>query len=176
MQTTVNCHIFTNICIFLENYSPKARKQFIDALQTLVAQCNTQDGDVADKGLSKDQLMRLVELIAKKQIKIKREQQFLAMNNSTALNLPGYLSARFIRCLVPKEKLSGDVVQLLALWLLTNCHRLSIKHCLEPMLRWINSVLQFDICVIRDLRCLYEAFFQIINLTCDRVVSYLLDT
>ena len=90
---------------------------------------------------------------------------FKKLHSSTALNLPCTLSEQLIRCLIPNEKLSGDVVQSFTLWILTNCRRLSIKHCLEPGLRWINGVLHYNICSVKDLQCLYEAFFQLLGLS-----------
>ena len=73
-------------------------------------------------------------------------------------------TSKLISCLVPKQNLDGDVLRLFTVWTVTNFRRLNVKHCLEPALRWINCVLQYDVCKVEDIQCIYEPFFHILGL------------
>lgn len=86
----------------------------------------------------------------------------IVLNSGLILGQNATQSAAIISCLVPTEKISVNSIRTFALWAITNRYRLDIKFCLQPALRWINCVLQYEICSVTDLQCLYEAFFQLL--------------
>ena len=96
-------------------------------------------------------------------------KSILSFNNAI-LGLPVTFSARLISCLVPRETPNVESVQDLMLWTLTNRYNLNLKYGLEPVLRWFNCILQYEIIPTKCLQCLYELFFQCLDL--DHVVSH----
>lgn len=99
-----------------------------------------------------------------------KKQSDNAMNSGSILGHNYTQSSAIISCLVPKEKISVKSIRTFASWAIVNRYRLSIKHCLQPALQWINCVLQYEICSVTELQCLYEGFFQLIIF--QSVVSY----
>ena len=121
------------------------------------------------KGLNDVQFARLTDVIANHTLKLSRKSakdkvaKSKLSHNNTALGLPVTHSARFISCLVPNESLNVGVVRDFVVWGLVNRHRLNTKYCLEPILRWFNCILQYEIVPIDLLQCLYELFFQTLD-------------
>ena len=91
------------------------------------------------------------------------QKRSTSVRSSTILNLPVYLGCRILSSLVPNRKLDPEDVQDFACWVLTNHKRLH-KLSLESSLRWINCVLQYQVCPVEDLQCLYEPFFHLLDL------------
>lgn len=85
-------------------------------------------------------------------------------NVFSVLGLRQTQSERLISCLVPQSEINAQSVRCFAIWTLTNYKRLDPKLCLGPALRWINCVLQYSICPMKELHCLYEGFFQLLDI------------
>ena len=122
------------------------------------------------KGLNDVQFTRLTDVIANQTLKLSRKNakdkvvKSKLSHNNTALGLPVTYSARFISCLVPNENLNVGVVRDFVVWSLVNRHRLNTKYCLEPILRWFNCILQYEVVPVNLLQCLYELFFHSLDL------------
>ncbi len=99
-----------------------------------------------------------------KDSKVKKNSSLCPLYNCTILGLTPTQASRFILSLVPREKLNPVTIRTFALWAITNCRRLNTKSCLLPAMRWINCVLQYDVCQAEELLPLYEGFFHLLGL------------
>jgi hypothetical protein len=122
-------------------------------------------------GLSREYIWKLVELITswpadgvvRKKRKTRGRGFPSLFHTITALDLVKTSSSRLLSCLVPNEHLDGDLVQTLLLWTSTNCSRLSIKFCIEPVLRWTNLLLQYHVVPLPEVQKIYELFIQMLG-------------
>ena len=130
------------------------------------------------RGLSNDDFEHLIKIIttsqAIKKLPQKRKGKTLTVQSMltfTILDLPVTSSARLISCLIPREIPKVETILDLMIWTLTNRYRLNMKYGLEPLLRWFNCFLQYEIISVDRLQSLYELFFQTLDL--EHVVRYI---
>lgn len=121
------------------------------------------DVESADRGLSEAQISRLINAITSYGAKGRTRSGFNLASDVTAMDLPSPASIRLISCLVPGSRISGESVRDLALWALTNWRKMNIKCALEPVLRWVNCILHYDLCPLKDLQVIYEGFLPLLN-------------
>ena len=79
------------------------------------------------------------------------------------LNLPNLLGGRLIQCLVPSERIPSELVVQLIMKLLTSFRSLDVKTTLMAALRWLNCILQYNVCHMDDMEVLYELLLTLLH-------------
>ena len=124
-------------------------------------------------GLSNSDFVRLVNVITNSSFKKSFKKTNFNRNDvpkstvsfdRTLLGVLKTYSTSLISCLIPRESPSVEAVKELMIWALTNRCRLDEKYGLEPLLRWFNCILQYEIVPTKNLQCLYELFFHALDL------------
>ena len=170
-----NTYVRTTFLIKISDDLKVLRKNHKINLQ-IIEQAVHENVDNQVRGLSNDDFECLVKTIttnqAFKKCPQKRKGKNLTVHSLltfTILDLPVTSSARLISCLIPREIPKVETIQDLMIWTLTNRYRINMKYGLEPLMRWFNCFLQYEIISVERLQSLYELFFQTLDL--EHVVS-----